>query len=65
MGISYFRCQECKSRFSAYMGSSTRHSIRARYPLFKPGALQLIAASVLLAIIVTAVVWLLIYMGVG
>jgi transposase-like protein len=57
VGISYFRCHGCKLRFSAYMGGFGSRSMRAKYLLFKQRIIALIAASVLLAIIVVALVW--------
>jgi C4-type Zn-finger protein len=56
VGISYFRCHECKLRFSTYMGGFASRSTRSKYLLFKQRAKELIAASVLLAIIVAALV---------
>ena len=57
VGISYFRCHECKLRFSAYMGGFASRSMRSKYLLMKQRAKELLIASVLLSIIVAALVW--------
>ena len=58
-GISYFRCDECKLRFSRYMGGFTSHSMRGRYELVKQRAKELLFAGVILAGIVASMVYML------
>ncbi len=64
-GISYFRCSECKLRFSAYMGGFTSQSMLSQYVLLKQRTKELMIASVLLAIIVAAIVWAMYHTGEG
>jgi hypothetical protein len=64
-GISYFRCHQCKLRFSAYMGGFASRSMLSKYLLMKQRAKELLIASVLLATIVAALVWMMYHMGEG
>ncbi len=65
MGLSYFRCHECKLRFSCYMGGFASHSMRSKYLLYKQRAKELMVAGVLLAIIVAALIWAIYHLGEG
>lgn len=64
-GISYFRCHECKLRFSAYMGGFASRSMLSKYLLMKQRAKELLLASVLLTIVVAALVWMMYHTGEG
>ena len=65
VGISYFRCHECKLRFSAYMGGFASRSMRSKYLLMKQRVRELLIAGALLSIIVWALVWMMYHKGDG
>jgi transposase-like protein len=58
LGLSYFRCHECKLRFSHYMGGFASRSMRSEYVLLKQRAKELLVASALLTVIVAGLVWM-------
>jgi transposase-like protein len=62
LGLSYFRCHECKLRFSHYMGDFASRSMLSKYLLIKQRAKELLVASALLTIIVASLVWMLYHM---
>jgi len=64
-GISYFRCEDCKVRFSRFMGHFASRSLRGKYELYKDRAKDLFIAGLLLSIIVAALAWLIYHMGDG
>lgn len=65
IGISYFRCRECKLRFSTHMSGFTSGGTRGKYELLKQRSKEIMVASVLLAIIVAALVWAMYHSGEG
>jgi transposase-like protein len=57
-GLSYFRCHDCKLRFSHYMGGFASHSMHSKYLLLKQRTKEILVASALLTVIVASLVWM-------